>query len=119
MSLFGPNSGSFTNNIDAGFYLQISGGFPFINFDPLDYMGYDRTTNRLFFISGGADNWHARASDFLFFTIPRIPSYTVATLPAAASFTRGMIYVADGTLNKRLAISDGTNWRWPDGAIVS
>lgn len=45
-------------------------------------------------------------------------SYTVATLPSAATAAR-MIYVSDGTGNKRLAISDGTNWRFPDGAIVS
>lgn len=45
-------------------------------------------------------------------------SYTVATLPSASPAAM-MIYVSDGTTNKRLAISDGTNWRWPDGVIVS
>jgi hypothetical protein len=49
----------------------------------------------------------------------QLPGYTVATLPAASSFTRCMICVVDGTANKRLAISDGTSWRWPDGAVVS
>lgn len=49
----------------------------------------------------------------------RLAVYTVATLPAAASYTWGLIAVSDGTGNKRLAISDGTNWRFPDGAIVS
>lgn len=44
-------------------------------------------------------------------------SYTVATLPSATA--QQLIYVSDGTSNKRLAVSDGTNWRWPDGAIVS
>lgn len=44
--------------------------------------------------------------------------YTVATLPSAATAAQ-MIYVSDGTTNKRLAVSDGTNWRWPDGAVVS
>lgn len=48
-----------------------------------------------------------------------LPAYTVATVPSAATYTRGLIYVSDGTSNKRLAISDGTNWRFPDGAIVS
>lgn len=47
------------------------------------------------------------------------PVYTVATLPSAATFTNGLIIVSDGTANKRLAISDGTNWRFPDGNIVS
>lgn len=49
----------------------------------------------------------------------QLPSFTVATLPAAASYPRCMIYVADGATNKRLAISDGTSWRWPDGAVVA
>ncbi len=45
-------------------------------------------------------------------------SYTVGTLPSAATAAR-LIYVSNGTSNKRLAVSDGTNWRWPDGVIVS
>lgn len=49
----------------------------------------------------------------------QLPPYTVATLPAAASYPRCMIYVSDGAANKRLAISDGTSWRWPDGAVVA
>lgn len=49
----------------------------------------------------------------------QLPSYTVAALPDAATYVRGIIYVSDGTSNKRLAVSDGTNWRFPDGAIVS
>ena len=49
----------------------------------------------------------------------QLPGFTVATLPAAASYARSLIYVTDGTANKRLAISDGTAWRWPDGAVVS
>jgi hypothetical protein len=48
----------------------------------------------------------------------QIRSYTVATLPSAASAAQ-LIYVSDGTSNKRLAVSDGTNWRFPDGNIVS
>ena len=48
-----------------------------------------------------------------------LPSYTVATLPDAAANARGLIYVSDGTSNKRLAVSDGTNWRFPDGNVVS
>lgn len=55
----------------------------------------------------------------IFTAPPRLPSYTVATLPSAATYIRGLVYVSDGTSNKRFAVSDGTNWRWPDGAIVS
>ena len=46
-------------------------------------------------------------------------NYTVATLPSASANQWGLIAVSDGTSNKRLAISDGTNWRFPDGNIVS
>ena len=49
----------------------------------------------------------------------QLPSFTVASVPAAASYPRALIYVADGTAAKRLAISDGAAWRWPDGAVVS
>ena len=50
---------------------------------------------------------------------PKIPSYTVATLPSASTYSQCLVYVSNGTSNKRLAISDGTNWRFLDGAIVS
>ena len=47
-------------------------------------------------------------------------SYTLATLPAAASFTRGQIWVADMTGGAQFAYSDGTNWRRvSDGTIAS
>lgn len=61
----------------------------------------------------------ARVDGPIFTLPPRLPSYTVATLPSAATYVRGMIYVSDGTSNKRLAISDGINWRFPDGTVVS
>ncbi|MDB5506244.1 MAG: hypothetical protein JWR75_882 [Devosia sp.] len=48
----------------------------------------------------------------------RLRPYTVATLPTASPAAQ-LIYVSDGTLNKRLAVSDGTSWRWPDGIAVS
>lgn len=48
----------------------------------------------------------------------RLRSYTVAGLPSAATAGE-LIYVSNGTGNKRLAVSDGTNWRFPDGAVVS
>ena len=47
----------------------------------------------------------------------RLRSYTVATLPTATA--QEMIYVSDGAGGKRLAVADGTNWRFPDGNIVS
>lgn len=47
-----------------------------------------------------------------------LPSYTVATLPSATQPAQ-LVFVSNGTSNKRLAVSDGTNWRFPDGNIVS
>ena len=49
----------------------------------------------------------------------QLPTYTIATLPTASSYARCLVYVSDGTSNKRFAVSDGTSWRWPDGAVVS
>lgn len=61
-----------------------------------------------------------RANGVAFFSAPiKIPSYTVATLPTASGYTQCVAYVSNGASNKRLAVSDGTNWRWPDGAVVS
>ena len=48
-----------------------------------------------------------------------LPSYTVTTLPDAEANARCLIYVSNGTSNKRLAVSDGTDWRFPDGNVVS
>lgn len=68
--------------------------------------------------SQGGDPTIATSGGRLAFgAIPVLPSYTVATLPSAAA--RGLIYVSDGGGNKRLAISDGLAWRWPDGSAVS
>lgn len=49
----------------------------------------------------------------------RLPTFTVADLPAASTWVRCAIYVSNGTSNKRIAISDGAAWRFPDGNIVS
>lgn len=50
---------------------------------------------------------------------PRLPSYTVATLPSAVVMATGIAIVSNGAGNKRLAVSDGSVWRWPDGTVVS
>ena len=49
---------------------------------------------------------------------PQLRSYTVGTLPSAATAGQ-LIYVSNGNANRRLAVSDGTNWRFPDGNVVS
>ena len=49
-----------------------------------------------------------------------LPSYTVAGVPAAASWTGGMLYVSDESGGAVPAFSDGTNWRRvTDRAIIS
>lgn len=47
-------------------------------------------------------------------------SYTVSTLPTAATYPRGLIYVSNEAGGATLAFSDGTNWRRvQDRAVVS
>ena len=47
-------------------------------------------------------------------------SYTVATLPSAATYPRGVIYVSNEAGGATLAFSDSTNWRRvQDRAVVS
>lgn len=49
-----------------------------------------------------------------------LPQYTVATVPSAATYVKGMIYVTDDVGGGIVAFSDGTNWRRvTDRAIVS
>lgn len=51
--------------------------------------------------------------------IPKLASYTVATVPSATEPGR-MIYVSDETGGAVVAFSDGTNWRRvTDRAVVS
>jgi hypothetical protein len=101
-------------------YFDMSGAVgPEFVWDANDYDIFRRSDNRRRFIIGAAEvfGFDGTRADI---AVPlRIPSYTVATVPDAATFVRCTIYVSDGASNKRLAVSDGTNWRWPDGAIVS
>ena len=47
-------------------------------------------------------------------------SYTVSTLPAAATYPRAVVYCSNETGGATLAFSDGTNWRRvQDRAVVS
>lgn len=48
------------------------------------------------------------------------PTYTVATVPSAATYPRGVIYVSNETGGATLAFSDGSDWRRvQDRAVVS
>lgn len=47
-------------------------------------------------------------------------SFTVATLPSASAYPRGVIYVSNEAGGATIAFSNGTNWlRCQDRAIVS
>lgn len=48
-----------------------------------------------------------------------LPSYYVNALPSASTYNKGIIHVANGSANQRLAVSDGSSWRFPDGTIVN
>jgi hypothetical protein len=65
----------------------------------------------------GTNTW---AGGQTFSLPPVLPSYTVATVPSAATYARGMIYVSDEAGGAVPAFSDGANWRRvTDRAIVS
>lgn len=50
----------------------------------------------------------------------QLKTYTVSTLPTAATYPRGLIYVSNEAGGAVLAFSDSTNWRRvTDRAIVS
>lgn len=51
----------------------------------------------------------------------QLPTTTVANIATdypPAAYPRCIVYVSDGASSKRLAISDGTIWRYPDGSAV-
>jgi hypothetical protein len=51
---------------------------------------------------------------------PVLPSYTVAGVPSAATYARGLIYVSNETGGAVIAFSDGTNWRRvTDRAVIA
>jgi hypothetical protein len=51
---------------------------------------------------------------------PIVPTYTVAGVPSAATYARGLIYVSDETGGPVIAFSDGTNWRRvTDRAVIA
>lgn len=64
--------------------------------------------------------WFQNVSNLLGALPLPLKSYTVATVPAAASYTNHVIYVSDETGGATLAFSDGTNWRRvQDRAVIS
>lgn len=48
----------------------------------------------------------------------QLPVYTVATVPAVASYTGGLIYVSDAASQACPCYSDGTNWRRVDTSAI-
>ena len=59
------------------------------------------------------------AAEVLSGTVVSLSSYTVATVPAAASFTGSVIYVSNGAAGSPIiAFSNGTNWLRSDTAAA-
>ena len=50
----------------------------------------------------------------------QVPTYTVATAPAATGIAATVIYVSDGLAGAPcLAVSDGTDWISPAGTAIA
>jgi hypothetical protein len=48
-----------------------------------------------------------------------LPAYTRLGLPAPGGIANTIVAVTDDPQGRRLAVSDGIAWRWPDGTIVA
>ena len=48
-----------------------------------------------------------------------LAGYTVAGLPPASKYPSALVYVTNSGSGKTLAVSNGTNWIWGDGGVVS
>jgi hypothetical protein len=90
-----------------------------------DYLIYRPYTGGTFAfyasVAGVLSGLSARPWGCVYANIVALTSYTVATLPSAADYTRGVVYVANGDSGSPcLAVSNGTNWlRVALGAAVS
>lgn len=50
--------------------------------------------------------------------LPTATAATVDTLYPPADWQWCMVAITDGTSNRHMAISDGTNWRYSNGGMV-
>lgn len=75
----------------------------------------------LLLTSDSADDAYVRGDGTMPANGPiRLASYTVATVPTAADFPEGVIYVSDESGGAVIAFSDGSNWlRVTDRAVIS
>lgn len=111
-------TGQFTGNTTptggAGLELNYDGS-------ACNIIGYDRTgaARKTIYVNGltvqlqaaGVASLTADGTKLVAAVPVQFPSYTLATLPAVASFTRAQIWVSDMTGGAQYAYSDGTNWR--------
>lgn len=79
-------------------------------------LGIEAGTNDLV-ILGGVKKADGSAVSFL----PKLPTYTVAGVPSAATSGAGtIIYVSNGLAGApTVAVSDGTNWKSAAGTTIS
>lgn len=88
-------------------------------------VGYDNGTSGLTATNSQAaiDELASEKADLAgatFTAAPVVPTYTVAGVPSASTYARGIIYVSDESGGATIAFSDGTNWRRvSDRAVVS
>ncbi|MBP2290710.1 glycosyl hydrolase family 28-related protein [Azospirillum rugosum] len=97
-----------------------SGLWSFNNADSAGAMGFSTAGAERLYVGADGSLVHRTRSTTIVDAASHLGlrAYTVATLPSASPSGR-LIYVSDGAANRRLAVSDGTNWRWPDGTTVS
>ena len=119
---FGTSVVSPQFTIDGAFYLKLDAGNPQFVLDANDYFAYNRTTDVFLMVIGGASRLNITTT-MVEATVPvKLPRYTVATLPAAASSTDMHALVTDaltpawratvagGGAELVMVRSNGTNW---------
>lgn len=75
-----------------------------------------------YILEGGGANlhrdWNTKGTGMNRFNSPvQIQGFTFESVPAPASYANGTIRITNR--NNRLATSDGTNWRFADGAVIA
>lgn len=90
-----------------------------VNANPETYIKDGRLTERFAVLLRTVNALLKRTGGQAFRAFGPLPSANVADLPDPALYPKCALYVNDGASNQHLATSDGSDWRWGDGTIVS
>lgn len=117
-SVLAFDTGSGWKDVDDVLDIYTTATLPAVGSSTKGWVVYNDTTDFLAVFSG--TEWDVIRTHDPSLVNYQLPSYTVSTLPSAATNVRCTIYVSNESGGATPAFSDGTNWRrFSDRAVVS